>query len=103
MARRSCLGAGVNILGNNLLGSRTLSAEHRDLQFTAAVSASKLVQADALKKISVDSDVQARTKTCAADMGHKKTKVNGCYFQAGAALSRLKQGFDSPRERQLFQ
>ena len=97
MARRSCLGAGVNILGNNLLGSRTLSAEHRDLQFTAAVSASKLVQADALKKISVDSDVQARTKTCAADMGHKKTKVNGCYFQAGAALSRLKQGFDSPR------
>ena len=54
MARRSCLGAGVKYWGNNLLGSRTLSAEHRDLRFTAAVSASKLVQADALKKISVE-------------------------------------------------
>ena len=72
MARRSCLGAGrVNILGNNLLGSRTLSAEHRDLQFTAAVSASKLVQADALKKI--PSRYLARQNACRA-YGPQKNK-----------------------------
>jgi hypothetical protein len=100
MARRSCLGAAVNI------GVPICWAAAHSLPSTATcglqlrLSASKLVQLMRAKNFRRDtSDVPSgREKVCRA-YWPQKTNINGCY-RAAPALSRRKQGFDSPRERQ---